>query len=665
MLRASQANQTRLDLYSLFGSVKSAQTSVIVRFASTFASSRQENWHRTLVRELKAVREIIPAGSLPDLRSLLQRDLNDSRVARDLIPYLRGEGGSGIGFFPAILAVLVPRGYLTNPEVAYPRPRTDEADPNVVHYDDCWTVERYSLGDGPDAPTLPLGLLKVVPGKAEIIVLDGQHRANAFRFMAGNQPGNIYQTFYQNVRAVTADEFQADLPVTLIWFESDADAAIRPELISRRLFVDVNNTVKRVSVARTILLDDRAATCVATTEFYNYAAQSGFRPDALSLLHTGFDLDSDSAQNRSHRFLLTTPEVVNYALYWAFFCSPLYENRSVYKVSRDSATNRDRFGNLFPGFENLLSDGDEDDVTDRYRRLQFKDADDADNFRATFREAYLPVLQQLFEQFHFLKPHYEAAKETEEWVNSGGTSGQREVWKAVFCGGEGLYWSIQGAESEQGKNYQTAVREVEDHFGKARARRLGTETPRADRVYGSFCTKAFQSGFVGAVAAIEREEGGGVIVCAERLVAALNQYTYAHWCAIFTSLRDRLSQESGGLNPVAWPMYRNLLLRLYDNQGQQVFYSEYNRKDAPEWRVYRRAMERAANDYIAVYTEAEQAPDEAQLRQKAADVLKDVETLLADCGIKRAPWFDPGDIVPLGYEILRKRMDDHYGKGTP
>ena len=40
---------------------------------------------------------------------LIQRDLDDSRVAHDLIPYLLGETGQHARFFPPVLAVLVPK----------------------------------------------------------------------------------------------------------------------------------------------------------------------------------------------------------------------------------------------------------------------------------------------------------------------------------------------------------------------------------------------------------------------------------------------------------------------------------------------------------------------------------------------------------------------------
>jgi hypothetical protein len=65
-----------------------------------------------------------------------------------------------------------------------------------------------------------MGTIEISRRKAEVVVLDGQHRANAFRFLSGDLDveDTIYATFYQGLGA--ANEVDADLPVTLIWFEA-------------------------------------------------------------------------------------------------------------------------------------------------------------------------------------------------------------------------------------------------------------------------------------------------------------------------------------------------------------------------------------------------------------------------------------------------------------
>ena len=53
------------------------------------------------------MREVIPAEEL-DFNQLLQRDLDDHRVAVNLIPYLLSPDWTGPAFFPPIVAVVLP-----------------------------------------------------------------------------------------------------------------------------------------------------------------------------------------------------------------------------------------------------------------------------------------------------------------------------------------------------------------------------------------------------------------------------------------------------------------------------------------------------------------------------------------------------------------------------
>lgn len=71
---------------------------------------------QNIIAELLPMGERVTASKLTDLRSLLQRDLNDQRIAQDLIPCLQGVN-SRIGFFPAILAVSVTKGYLNAADI--------------------------------------------------------------------------------------------------------------------------------------------------------------------------------------------------------------------------------------------------------------------------------------------------------------------------------------------------------------------------------------------------------------------------------------------------------------------------------------------------------------------------------------------------------------------
>lgn len=291
-VRAVAPRPVTIDLSALFGRFQVPGSDFVVRFASTFAN-RDSEGHRELLAELKPMRDRVDASAISDLTALLQRDLNDRRVADQLIPYLVGTAQSAqtrVGFFPAVLAVLVPKGYLAQggdqeEDIHYPPPRKEEQDGTVDYIGEgqrhpAWQVQRYHDDDGNPQP---VGLLRINPHQTEVIVLDGQHRSNAFRYLAGafNPTNQIYEDFYSGVER--PKDFSADLPVTVIWFEALNDAQIRPRLISRQLFVDVNNNARPVSAARTILLDDRSVSAIATQAFYNRALCANDSCDNLSL----------------------------------------------------------------------------------------------------------------------------------------------------------------------------------------------------------------------------------------------------------------------------------------------------------------------------------------------------------------------------------------------
>jgi len=62
---------------------------------------------RRLTSHLRPVREVLDPNQM-DFNQLLQRDLDDHRVATDLVPYVLRPKPTGPAFFPPIVAVLLP-----------------------------------------------------------------------------------------------------------------------------------------------------------------------------------------------------------------------------------------------------------------------------------------------------------------------------------------------------------------------------------------------------------------------------------------------------------------------------------------------------------------------------------------------------------------------------
>ena len=652
------AEPAAIKVYGLLGTFRVGQSNFVVKYVSTFANptaTGQLTGHKELLEELKPMRDRLNASKLQNLNSLLQRDLNDRRVAQDLIPYLLGLS-TGIGFFPAILAVLVPRGYLAEAadDPLYPAPTKNSENPLRTDYGGFWSVTPYTM----QGQVAPLGLLDIMRGSTDVIVLDGQHRANAFRYLSGDfdPTKEIYQSFYDGLPE--PEPLDADLPVTLIWFETQsADSQINPQLISRRLFVDVNNTAKNVSLARTVLLNDRAATCLATQEFYNRSAQeNGFNAGRFSLLHGGFDADLELPGRRQHKFMLTTPEIIHDALLWAMFGSAAYDGLVCYRVSRlHHQQNISRFRIIFSAYNLTPKGGGEDEVFGPY----FDDPEQAKEFRSAFSDAYLPVLWTLFSEFSLLTPHYEAGRVIADAIKTGSAPTETDVWDKVFCGGEGLYWSLDPdkASGERSDKYLAAIKNIESKFVSERASRFGQDVGKTNGVYESFLTKAFQIGYVGAVEYLAYGSfDGDYLASAGALVARLNGYTNAQWTAIFTELKPLLSP---GIDPKSWPLYRNLLLRMYDGDRGN-FYDAFNEQSlfkTPDGMVYEKNLEDVRSQIILAYEDAIPSDDEIARRVQIA--LDKTNALLDRCGLA-AGWFAQDAVRIQGEKYIKQKIASQY-----
>lgn len=648
-----QGNVTRrpqIELHAVYGEFRIHGSPFVIRYASTFANPHQEGGHSELLRELLPVRDRVSPRALQDLGSLLQRDLNDERVARELIPYLQGERGR-VGFFPAVLAVLVPKGYLEAPAggIAYPTGETTEQEGlQRVQYGDCWSVEQWRL----DGQLLPMGILRVAPSQAEIIVLDGQHRSTAFRYMSGDfaPADTIYGAFYQ--QANPPRMLRADLPVTLIWFDPVDEEPVEPKVISRQLFVDVNNSAKPVSNARTILLDDRGVTSVGVQELYNVAASRNYVTEQFSLLHSAFDIDSDLGGGGMSPFALTTPEIIDDVLAWTFFGSTAYDDLSTWSVQRlRGMRNRSRFaaqfGDLFP----LAEDPDEDT-----RRFLFTSNGVAREFRSAFDELYRPVLLHLLDEFALLRPHYRACASVETWITDEADTAPREVWEEVFTGGQGLYASFKQVKAPAGRSatYQQALTSIEQRFAEERAEAFGAPPREVDRIYIAFVTKAFQVGYAMAVDFLaQRGVGEGRRVAAsEQLLERLNSYSTERWRSFFLEFKPLVFTST---TPRDWPAYRNMLLRMYDGDRREHF--DVGRvEEYPDWRAYERMLLERAN---AIANSQDEFPSEGEIRRHAETRLTELKRVAERCGLGGS--FPTETLLERGINLLRRELEGLFG----
>lgn len=284
-----------------------------VGFLQTIAriGSHEPSREQKLARELRPVREVLPTHTM-NFNQLLQRDLDDHRVATELVPYVLESARTGPAFFPPIVAAVLPfegetpcRGF---PEV---KDAIDEKGGFT------WKAERYGKAleiarvfdqndDDENEFLLPLGRVSWNPEQTKLVVIDGQHRAMALlaidRTLSNGWVGRAkrYKGFYESSirKIIDVSAFQKEkdgldlsFPVTLVWFPEQTKNAFDHQGVARKLFVDVNRNARRPSQSRILLLSDTELCSIFTRSILNQLRDSsqGLPIAAVEYDHPGRD----------------------------------------------------------------------------------------------------------------------------------------------------------------------------------------------------------------------------------------------------------------------------------------------------------------------------------------------------------------------------------------
>ena len=163
---------------------------------------------------------------------LIQRDLDDSRVAHDLIPYLLGETGQHARFFPPVLAVLVPkRESRSGIGPRYPAPTTQG---QTVTYGDLFDFEKAVM----DGQVSPLGVIRYNTQRSAIVIVDGQHRAMAIlalhRQINKSWGADPFAPYYSHIQVDPETVAHIELPVCIIFFPDLASRSVGFQREGRR-----------------------------------------------------------------------------------------------------------------------------------------------------------------------------------------------------------------------------------------------------------------------------------------------------------------------------------------------------------------------------------------------------------------------------------------------
>ena len=266
-----------------------------------------------LTRSLVPAREALEVSQM-NFNQLLQRDLDDHRIAKDLIEYVLKPPVTGLpGFFPPIVAVLLPFDSQERPLDAFPSPAeaTFETDHLLnmpfkqLTYGQAFRTQFLVTDDHQPNP-IHYGVVRWNPENTKLVIIDGQHRAMALLAIertlsnswSSSRKGARYEPFYrERVKALIQDARDAHLdlhldqieqPVTICWFPNSDVSQANPHKAARKLFVDVNNTARPPSRSRLILLSDTELENVFARELLNKLRDSEWQ-DKLPLFAVEYD----------------------------------------------------------------------------------------------------------------------------------------------------------------------------------------------------------------------------------------------------------------------------------------------------------------------------------------------------------------------------------------
>lgn len=525
---------------------------------------------RQLTKSLAPVREIMDAGDL-DFNQLLQRDLDDHRVAVNLIPYLLKPQAIGPAFFPPIVAVLLP--FRNKRPTKFPA----LGDPVSKHHDDAiWQEQRAGnafqvhrlLGPDGEPHGAHVGKLWWNRSEGSLVVLDGQHRAMALlaieRTLSNSwqdTSGVKFRSFYEHQvkrlidrhETTELDLAKIEVPVTVCWFPQQTGEESRPHEAARKLFVDVNKEARPPSESRIILLSDaELGNVLARSMLSELRSSSG--DNRLPLYAVEYDNPDVNSSRPARWSVVTNVHLLKMAVNRCVFGPPKYlTNLAQPIVGRESTEERDEFMRTQLDLQTLLPERI-DDGGYTFERESIGNFDfpigKADAISERFMETWGSAILTLLSKTRPYAAHATSlAKLKEDWHTADTFASLAH--DALF-GGVGMFWTLRASHEHYLETRQSgdnripksdviraweALKAKEDDFDRYRALEY-LESTRSERIksckaaYGVYNTHACQLGLImtlGALWELRKEMTldasiGELPSFAEALVSAWNTF---------------------------------------------------------------------------------------------------------------------------------------------
>jgi hypothetical protein len=428
-------------------------------------SSTDRRWR--LTKELAPVREVLNIRDM-DFNQLLQRDLDDHRIATELIPYVLKAAKNGPAFFPPIIAIVLPfdgkepvDSFPAKSEVAAHQDPERAINLAGYRYGDTFQFEYIVDVDGL-ALDVRFSRVSWNPEKIKLVVMDGQHRAMAL--LAINRTkndlwrqssGEKYEAFYadavKSCLAPTSGQPQIDLegvefPVCICWFPNCADDHQNPHHGARKLFVDINSNAKPPSASRLILLSDTELLNIFTRELLNRVRHID---SSLPLFAVEYDNPDCEASRPARWSVLTALDTLKNAVLRTTFGPARYIKDMGSRFSgRPNWGEMNQFMRDTLDVKSLFPDEFEDGP-----RLMRRDGISNTEFPAYRKELRNDLLDRFFEKrgagivtiLSQLLPYQQHIKTLLEmyraWQPGGDNAGQ--LAKDALFEGMGMYWTLR------------------------------------------------------------------------------------------------------------------------------------------------------------------------------------------------------------------------------
>lgn len=600
--RPSFPDQDTIDVQGVLGTFKVPNADLRVEYILTYASLDGTS-HNRLLDLLVPVREVFSLNEL-DFDHLLQRDLDDFRVSKEMVPYLLGTGSSDPRFFPPIVAVIVPMNG-QDMQVLYPPCCEDLEEEEkdfklkVFKYGNVFTVRRDEQ-NGMLAQS-PVDLC-IHPLHAKLVIVDGQHRAMAmlaaYRSASNRWENNEFQHFYQKVDSDRSELQQIQLPVCIVYFPDLTDDNASHTLVDlttacRKFFLDVNRNARKPSQARQILLDDTDLVACFTRHLFNII-QKNTKKSSIQLYHTEYDNPQDRMRiNRP--FALTDV----YTLYSIVRSVLLLDDKHVGNPISSSSGGKQSANNARLQRELNLEDEFTENDKDKYgidlSRIKQNDYPTRVEvkLRECFEQTWGKVIIKTLEKLYPYVKHIEAVETVLEEHKP--YTGVHHIAKTALIEGQGLRNTLyqqqihdkedkERSEESDSQKAWISLQRIEKDFERCRAKlylKLNNnpnteEIKKVNRIYECYRSGAFQNGILMAFAYLKYRlelDQHEFATSVEKWIRRIN--TKFNKCdGVNKTLFDYSNPKSlrfiykpkGGLKPSDWSFCRYIILELLSVQ---------------------------------------------------------------------------------------------------